>query len=163
MLGALVGLIGSMLLFGGGSEPALFVVGLLGIVGLAFDLGLFGLRLPSIKRQVDDAWLYEYRGWLYGLGFGIQLGAGVFTIVASSAVYIAFLAAMLTASWQWALIVGTFFGLARAATQLPAAWGVSPKAIIRIDASLARTDRVSRNYIALAQAVLGLCAIGIAI
>src|SRR5690349_7066116 len=45
------------------------------------------LTLPSWQRQVDEQWLGRYRGWVYGLGFGAQLGLGVVTIITSSTVY----------------------------------------------------------------------------
>src|SRR6266851_4285374 len=67
-------------------------------VGLAVDGGLFGMRLPSPRRQVNEAWLRRYRGWVYGLGFGLQLGLGVVTIVTSSAVYLTLAAAFLSGS-----------------------------------------------------------------
>ena len=35
-----------------------------------------------------NSWLGRYRSWVYGLGFGVQLGAGVTTVVVSSAVYV---------------------------------------------------------------------------
>ncbi|MGN6694239.1 MAG: hypothetical protein ACTHN0_08680, partial [Aquihabitans sp.] len=36
----------------------------------SIDLGVFGIELPIFKRQVNDAWLRRYRGWVYGAGFG---------------------------------------------------------------------------------------------
>ena len=39
---------------------------------LGYDVG--GFRLPSHTRQVNEAWLDEYRGWVYGGGFGWQIG-----------------------------------------------------------------------------------------
>lgn len=52
---------------------------LAGLAGLALDLGLGALRLPGPARQVDEDWLARYRGWVYGAGFGTQLGLGVVT------------------------------------------------------------------------------------
>ena len=84
------------------------------LVGLALDVRARGHGLPSWKRQVDEAWLTRYRGWVYGLGFGLQLGAGVLTIVTSSTVY----AVLLLAAWSgqlWVgLLLGLVFGVARA-------------------------------------------------
>ena len=37
------------------------------------------LRVPGPNRQVNERWLDEYRGWVYGLGFGAQLGLGITT------------------------------------------------------------------------------------
>ena len=38
-------------------------------------------RVPGPRRQVDERWLDGFRGWVYGLGFGAQLGAGFITVV----------------------------------------------------------------------------------
>lgn len=82
--------------------------------GLAFDLGLGGLRLPTVHRQVDKDWLSRYRGWVVGVGFGFQLGLGVVTIVTTAAVYLTFALAALAGSPAGGLVVGATFGLARA-------------------------------------------------
>ena len=42
---------------------------------------------PTWRRQVDEAWLGRYRGWVVGVGFGAQLGFGVVTIVTSATTY----------------------------------------------------------------------------
>ena len=49
-------------------------------------------RMPGPRRQVNERWLDEYRGWVYGLGFGAQLGLGVSTVVSSAATYVAIIA-----------------------------------------------------------------------
>jgi len=46
-----------------------------------------GRPVPSLTRQVDDAWLTKYRGWVYGLGFGAQLGVGFVTYVTTPLTY----------------------------------------------------------------------------
>jgi hypothetical protein len=92
---------------------AVAVVALCGL-GLAFDLGLAGLRLPTVHRQVDKDWLDRYRGWVVGVGFGFQLGLGVVTIVNTAAVYLTFALALLSRSAAGGLAVGATFGLARA-------------------------------------------------
>ena len=43
---------------------------------------------PGPRRQVNERWLDEYRGWVYGLGFGAQLGLGVTTVITSAATYV---------------------------------------------------------------------------
>ena len=37
-------------------------------LALAVDLGLGGLRLPTVHRQVNKDWLDRYRGWVVGAG-----------------------------------------------------------------------------------------------
>jgi sulfite exporter TauE/SafE len=81
------------------------------LVGLALDVTG---RLPTVHRQVDERWLTDYRGWVYGAGFGLQLGVGVVTIVTASTTYVAWIAAFLTGSLASGALVGATFGLARA-------------------------------------------------
>src|SRR5690242_11921650 len=75
LMGLLAGALGSLLLGEPGSAE-LIAIGVLLAVAAAFDLGIAGLRLPTLRRQVDERWLSAYRGWVYGLGFGFQLGTG---------------------------------------------------------------------------------------
>jgi len=112
LLGAVQGGLGHLL-----APPPLLtaaaVVALCGL-GLAFDLHLGGLRLPTVHRQVDKDWLDRYRGWVVGVGFGFQLGLGVVTIVNTAAVYLTFALALLSASPVAGAAVGATFGLVRA-------------------------------------------------
>ena len=68
----------------------------LAVLGLAVDLGSGGLRLPTVHRQVNEEWMVRYRGWVYGAGFGFQLGLGVVTIVTTSAIYATLAAELLS-------------------------------------------------------------------
>lgn len=70
--------------------------------------------VPSWHRQVNEDWLADYRGWVYGAGFGLQLGVGVLTIVTSAAVYLTWLAAFLAADPWVGAAIGAGFGAARA-------------------------------------------------
>lgn len=53
----------------------------LGLIGAALVADVAGLRPPGPRRQVDENWLGQYRGWVVGLGYGLQLGSGYATIV----------------------------------------------------------------------------------
>src|SRR6266542_2787419 len=92
-VGALLGLAGRAAMGTGGlRERLIFLTAAIG-VGAALDARILGVRLPTVRRQVNEDWLHRYRGWVYGLGFGVQLGVGFSTVVAISAVYGAFAAA----------------------------------------------------------------------
>lgn len=84
------------------------------LCGCALAAELGRVRVPSIHRQVDEAWLEEYRGWVYGVGFGFQLGLGLATIVTTASVYLVFVVAALSGSVGAALVVGITFGFVRA-------------------------------------------------
>lgn len=88
----------------------LLVLGVGMAAAAAVDAGAFGLTLPTWHRQVDERWLTTYRGWVYGAGFGVQLGVGVATIVTSTATYAALGAALLSVSWRSGLLIGAVFG-----------------------------------------------------
>ena len=112
LFGAVLGGVGRLLPLTPGTVAALVVV--LGALALAFDLGLGGLRLPTVHRQVDKDWLDRYRGWVVGVGFGFQLGLGVVTIVTTAAVYLTLALAVLTRSPGQGAVVAATFGLIRA-------------------------------------------------
>src|ERR1700716_705801 len=72
------------------SFTTVVIIAALALMTMAFDLGLAGIRIPTVQRQVNEDWLGTYRGTVYGFGFGVQLGIGVATIVSTAAVYLAF-------------------------------------------------------------------------
>src|SRR6266508_6222145 len=87
-VGALLGLVGAALPpLGGSGAPRLWVLAGLIALGIAMDVQAAGWSLPTVHRQVNEDWLHRYRGWVYGAGFGAQLGLGAVTIVTSSSVY----------------------------------------------------------------------------
>ena len=110
-LGALAGGVGQVL--GPSSRLAGGLVVVVALGAVAADLTLRGSRLPSVHRQVNEEWLTAYRGWVYGLGFGFQLGLGVVTVVTTAAVYAAVADAVLTGSLLGGVLVGLAFGLTR--------------------------------------------------
>ena len=89
-----------------GSPVAAILVAALLLAGLPLDSRVAGLRLPTWRRQVDEAWLGRYRGWVYGAGFGVQLGLGVVTIVTSATVYATVLLCALSGSPPVGLALG---------------------------------------------------------
>jgi sulfite exporter TauE/SafE len=90
------------------------VVLVIAICALAAAVDGSARRPPwPVRRQVDDGWLPRYRGWVYGAGFGFQLGLGVVTIVTTAAVPAAWLLALATASPVAGGGVGLAFGLSR--------------------------------------------------
>ncbi|MGH9053094.1 MAG: hypothetical protein ACRDWX_08805 [Acidimicrobiia bacterium] len=121
LAGGVLGLAGELVgsLLRSGPQLVAVVVLLVGATGVPLDLG-WG-RLPTIRRQVNEDWLARYRGWVYGAGFGFQLGLGVVTIVSSAAVYVTFALALLAGSFPAGLAIGGTFGLVRGSAVLAAA------------------------------------------
>src|SRR6202034_2205700 len=91
-LGALAGLIGRLVLPGSTSVHVRLAV-LAGALALAALLDLTREPAPGPRRQVNERWLDRYRGWVYGLGFGAQLGIGLTTVISSADTYAMFVAA----------------------------------------------------------------------
>ncbi|HET7488666.1 MAG TPA: hypothetical protein VFJ85_12110 [Acidimicrobiales bacterium] len=140
---------------GGAGALAAVAVGPLGVAGvvvavLAAAAGvaeLAGWRAPTARRQVDEAWIGRYRGWVYGAGFGLQLGAGVLTTVTTAAVYAVVAAgAVLGAAGApgWAQVAGAAFGAARAVPVLAGARLRDPDAVRRRGARLAAAAGAGR-------------------
>ncbi len=118
-VGAIAGGLGAAI--GAVTSPSPTVIGGLALAacaaGLVLDLHVGGVAIPTVHRQVNQDWLPRYRGWVYGLGFGYQLGLGVVTIVTTSTIYVALVLAALaaiTGSWVSGLLIGGVFGLVRA-------------------------------------------------
>jgi len=98
-------------------QPAATTLGLLALgaalVAATSDSRVAGVALPIHRRQVNERWLDHYRQWVYGAGFGWQIGSGVSTYITSSAVYLMIVLGALTAAPGVALAAGTGFGLVR--------------------------------------------------
>jgi MFS family permease len=94
-------------------RAALAVAAGLAVVGAASDAHVGGFRLPGSTRQVDEVWLDRYRSWVYGAGFGWQIGVGLTTYLVTAAVYLTIALAALTGDPLAALLVGAGFGLVR--------------------------------------------------
>jgi sulfite exporter TauE/SafE len=122
--------------------------------GIALDLHAFGRALPTVHRQVNEDWLPRYRGWVYGLGFGAQLGLGVATIVTTSAVYATWAAALLSGSAAAGALIGGAFGLVRAAVLLLAVRARTADRAYRIDGRLQRWAGAARWTAVAAQGAL---------
>ena len=140
-------------------RPTLIALAALVLAGAAADARVLRIPLPSVRRQVNEDWLVRYRGWVYGVSFGFQLGLGVVTIVTVSAVYGVAAAAFLSGSGGAGAIIGSAFGLIRAGTILVGAPVRDPDHLMRVDARLRRWDRPSRRIAIAAEVALALSAL----
>jgi len=107
-LGALLGGVGRLV---PAPRALVAVVAAFAVLGVLADVTG---RLPTVHRQVDETWLHRYRDWVYGGGFGLQLGMGVLTIVTSASTYLTWCLELVTRQVIAGLVVGGVFGLARA-------------------------------------------------
>ena len=109
-VGAALGAIGQAGAAALDSRTRLFVLAGACAAAAAWDLS--GRRLPG-RRQVNEDWLVAYRSWVYGAGFGLQLGAAVATVVNTALVPLFMLAALLAGKVTAGLAMGAAFGAAR--------------------------------------------------
>jgi hypothetical protein len=114
-LGAALGAAGARLPISGSQR--LLALAVAAALGLAAELFL-RQGVPTHLRQVDERWLRRYRGWVYGLGFGFQLGIGVATVITSSAVYLTILGEAVAPSIIAGATIGAVFGGIRGASVL---------------------------------------------
>lgn len=68
------------------------------LIAAGSDAGIGGFRLPIHRRQVNERWLDQYRPWVYGGGFGWQIGTGLTTYITTAAVYLVVVLGALTAN-----------------------------------------------------------------
>ncbi len=83
------------------------------VLGGAVDSGVLGFAPPFFKRQVNEYWLGKYRAWVYGSGFGWQIGAGITTYIMTAAVFVTIGLGALSAGPWAALAIGVVFGTTR--------------------------------------------------
>ena len=121
-------------------------------LALVVDASPLRRRLPTTRRQVNEDWLTRYRGWVYGIGFGAQLGAGLATIVTSAAVYAAALGALLCGTVAAGAAVGATFGVIRALSLLPARVATDPAGLVRLHDRLGRAEAPARRAVLVAEA-----------
>jgi hypothetical protein len=95
------------------STTLLGIAAVAAVVTAGIDLHLVGPSLPHHRRQVNEVWLDQYRAWVYGAGFGWQIGSGLATYIMTAGVYLTIVLAALTASPAAALGIGLLFGLVR--------------------------------------------------
>jgi hypothetical protein len=93
------------------------LVAVAALIAMCSDGRVFGRSLPIHKRQVNERWLDHYRGWVYGVGFGWQIGTGVATYIMSAATYLLLVVPALV-SPGLALAAWTTFGCTRGLTVL---------------------------------------------
>jgi hypothetical protein len=155
--GAAIGALGSLVLPTAGLSSAGRLAVLAAAVAVAIVLDASPRAVPGPRRQVNERWLDEYRGWVYGAGYGSQLGLGLTTVVSSAATYVAVLAALLAGGAVAGALVLGCFGAVRGLTPLVASRVRSPRELVELHAVLTRwRDRARWGAVGLEAVVLGL-------
>ena len=130
------------------------------VVALVSDTGLAGVRVPVHYRQVNERWLDAYRPWVYGVGFGFQIGTGLATYITTAAVYLFAVLGALTGDPWVALALGAGFGLVRGVAVTLTRRVTSPQELLefhrRFAAGLPWAQRAVVASVAAVAVVLGL-------
>jgi len=144
------------------ASTALGLSAVLAAVSIASDLKLGGFRLPSHTRQVNETWLDQFRSWVYGGGFGWQIGVGLATYVTTSAVYLMIAMAALTGSPMVAFSIGVGFGLVRGLAVFVGRHLTTPERLFALHRRLDELLPTAQRGIVLVQAVVLAIAAGAA-
>jgi hypothetical protein len=134
----------------------------LAVLGAAVDSGVLGFAPPFFKRQVNEYWLSKYRAWVYGSGFGWQIGAGVTTYIMTAAVFVTIAYGALTAGPWAALALGVGFGLARGLAVLLTAGRRSTSELFALHRRFDALGEPVRRAVVVVQLVVGVIAAGAA-
>ena len=151
LAGLALGALGSLVPLSGRS-------GLMVTAGAALAAGMLdmaGIRAPGPSRQVNETWIGAFRGWVYGAGFGLELGLGSVTYVVTWGVYATYLAALATASPTLGAIVGAGFGVGRSLSLWLAGRVDRPSRLTGFNRRLASAGPLVRKTSAVALSVLG--------
>ena len=132
--------------------------GLMVTAGAALAAGVLDMariRAPGPSRQVNETWIGAFRGWVYGAGFGLELGLGSVTYVVTWGVYASYLAALATASPTLGALVGAGFGVGRSLSLWLAGRVDRPSRLTGFNRRLASAGPLVRKTSAVALSVLG--------
>jgi hypothetical protein len=134
------------------------VTAMAALITAASDGRVGGFHLPGHIRQVNERWLDRYRSWVYGAGFGWQIGVGLATYIMTAGVYLLILMGGLIADPVIALAVGTIFGLVRGLAVYLSAGLDSPSALLAFHARFEQWREPVRRGMIVAQIVVGIAA-----
>jgi sulfite exporter TauE/SafE len=112
------------------------------------------------KRQVNEDWMVTYRGWVYGVGFGAQLGLGFITLVACAAIYAAFAMEFLSGSVGAGIAIGAIFGATKAASLLPAGRARDRHSLVSLHRRLLAVEPLSVGAVVVAEVAAAAIVVG---
>ena len=122
---------------------AVSVVMVVAAITALSDSGVSSHRLPFHGRQVNERWLDQYRSWVYGAGFGCQIGCGLATYIVTAGVYLMIVLGALSGDPWVALGLGTLFGLVRGLAVFASRKVHDPASLRSLHLRLTRLDPLS--------------------
>lgn len=91
----------------------LWTAGIGALLTAASDARVAGIHFPGHHRQVNERWLDQYRSWVYGSGFGWEIGVGLATYIMTAGLYLLILMGALIDQPSASFGIGVLFGLVR--------------------------------------------------
>ena len=91
----------------------LLAFGVLALLAALLEALSLERKLPSRAHQVNENWMQKYRGWVYGVGYGFELGLALSTIVTTALIHLMLFAMIASGSWLGSIVIGGVFGVAR--------------------------------------------------
>jgi hypothetical protein len=162
LIGALAGGVGETVVKLLHPSEGARVYALAAVLAAAFLMDVAG-KIPTPRRQVNEDWLNMYRDWVYGLGFGVQLGSGLATIVTTASIFALVGAAALAGSVATGALVGGAFGLLRTATVLLGMRVSTFEASAALALGVERLERPAKIVTAAALASLSVAALALGV
>jgi hypothetical protein len=157
--GLALGALGSLL--PGGAEWRSVALAAVLLMTVLVDGTQLSRLLPTTRRQVNEDWLVRFRGWVYGISFGAQLGVGLATIVSSAAVYAAVASALLCADPLAGAAIGASFGAIRALSLVSARDVQDPGALFALHHRLVRLEPGARRVVVAGELIALMAVIGV--
>jgi len=133
----------------------LVVVATGALVAAVSDARVGGLALPTHRRQVNERWLDQYRAWVYGGGFGWQIGTGLATYITTAAVYLLVVVLVVGGNPTLALGGGGLFGLTRGLAVLLTRHVRTPDDLRRVHAAVQDAGPALHEAVLLGEVVVG--------
>lgn len=153
-LGLLAAALAALVALGAPAQAVALAAGVVvAVLGAWCDAGVLGHQPPFLHRQVNETWLRGFRGWVYGVGFGWQIGVGLTTYIMTAAVFGTVALAALTAQPLQAFGIGVFFGAARGLAVLLSARATTPARVAALHRRLDRAEVPVRRVVVAVQAV----------
>ncbi len=154
---ALLAWLGSALLPGMSATTTLIITAVLAVLAGLLDLSPVKPLTP--RRQVNQDWIGHFRGWVYGLGFGVQLGVGFTVFVMSWGYYAMLAAAFLSRSILAGVLMGAVFGFGRGLLLFPSRWITTPDKLFRFHRRLMDVKGAVFTSTAVVTVVVGVLAV----
>jgi MFS family permease len=127
------------------SEVAAAAAALVALSAAALDARVLPWAPPFFRRQVNEDWLTSYRSWVYGLGFGWQIGAGITTYVMTSAVFVLIALGALSASPWIAFAAAMTFAIVRGLAVFASAFCSTYEELLSFHRRMAMNEPLARR------------------